>query len=523
MKNKLNKITLTAIAASFAFSTAFAANLPKNCMEEIIDLSKKRGFNMQKFMKELPPEVVKIKAQAKAPVQFIFGPGSDDKVTDIGLTVGCLKAFPESTSQIQSLLKDVSLKIGTDLAANKLEIPKITASTFNSTNSAAVPIKVPAVQQNVIVNMAVIETKVDAEPAVAKEFKPSELSYITKEIHRQAINNLPKTKFTIIAEQSQAQGDMISLGKKIGADFITQGTVSKFRKNYILTVEIYDAKNGKLVLSSDPVESEKAEVLLSGFREIAPDFFKRLEGELSGFRKTAPAPSKQAPNNSNTVCKTETDKAKSIYDECVKMGKASNGYTKCAEDYKEQKGKAEQVCKAASITSQPASFNIFGPAANSVNQAPVSQSPVPVTKDYADAYKTIKMPNGKVWMAENVNYKTGKNACYQNNASICQKCGLLYDWETAKTVCPVGWHLPSDAEWTALENAIGGSSTAGEVLKSKSGWNGNGNGTDKYGFSAFACGYGYSGGESFGSYGLGAYFWSATENDSRLCSLTVQI
>jgi uncharacterized protein (TIGR02145 family) len=73
--------------------------------------------------------------------------------------------------------------------------------------------------------------------------------------------------------------------------------------------------------------------------------------------------------------------------------------------------------------------------------------------------------------------------------------------------------LPTNAEWTALEKAIGGSSRAGTILKSKSGWNNNGNGTDRYGFSAFACGYGYSGGESFGSYGLSAYFWSATEND----------
>jgi uncharacterized protein (TIGR02145 family) len=474
-------------------------------MEEIIALSKKRGFNMQKFMKELPPEVVKIKAQSKAPMQFIFGPGSDDKLTDIGLTVGCIKAFPESSGQIQSLLKDVSLKIGTDLAINKLGIEKNTIKpTYNSTNSAT-PIIAPVVQQNVIVNMAVIETKIDAEPAVAKEFKPSELSYMTKEIHRQAINNLPKPKYSIIIEQSQAQSDMTSLGEKIGADFIMRGVVNKFRKNYILTVEIYDAKSGKLALSSDPIGNEKAEELLSGFREIALDFFKRLEDELSVLRKTAPAPSKQVPNNSNTACKTEVGKAKSIYDECVKMGKASSGYAKCAEVYKRQKEKTEQICNS----------NVNGNY-NGIANSQSSNFSVPLKEEEDKIHKTIKMPDGKLWMAENLSIKTGNSVCYQNNASICQKCGRLYDWETAMKACPVGWHLPTDAEWIALEKAIGGSSVAGKFLKSKSGWDGNGNGTDKYGFSALACGHSYSGGESFGYFGLSAYFWSTSEDDSRI-------
>jgi len=43
--------------------------------------------------------------------------------------------------------------------------------------------------------------------------------------------------------------------------------------------------------------------------------------------------------------------------------------------------------------------------------------------------------------------------------------------------------LPSDDEWTALENAVGGRDVA-KKLKSKSGWNSNGNGTDEFGFSA---------------------------------------
>ena len=76
-------------------------------------------------------------------------------------------------------------------------------------------------------------------------------------------------------------------------------------------------------------------------------------------------------------------------------------------------------------------------------------------------------------------------------------------------ICPAGWHMPSDAEWTTLTNFVGGSSTAGAKLKSMSGWSGGGNGNDYYGFSALPGGIGYGG--SFYDVGLNGYWWSATE------------
>jgi hypothetical protein len=169
-----------------------------------------------------------------------------------------------------------------------------------ATASATVP---AAVRLNPTVNLAVLETKIDADPAVVKEFKPSELRYITQEIRRQSVNNLPKPKFSVMVDSAQMQNDVVSLGEKMDADFIARGILGKFRKNYTFTVEVYDAGNGKLILSSDPIESEKAEDMLSGFRKTAPDFFKkleneltRIEGELGGFRRAAPvAQPKPAP------------------------------------------------------------------------------------------------------------------------------------------------------------------------------------------------------------------------------------
>ncbi|MCL2184155.1 MAG: fibrobacter succinogenes major paralogous domain-containing protein [Chitinispirillia bacterium] len=128
-------------------------------------------------------------------------------------------------------------------------------------------------------------------------------------------------------------------------------------------------------------------------------------------------------------------------------------------------------------------------------------------------YRTVKIGD-QTWMAENLNYQTDKSVCYDNEESNCQKYGRLYDWNTALKACPAGWHVPSEAEWTALTNAVGGASTAGTKLKSKTGWS-TGTGykaaTDDYGFSALPGGYGYSDG-SFSSAGYRGYWWSATED-----------
>jgi len=122
---------------------------------------------------------------------------------------------------------------------------------------------------------------------------------------------------------------------------------------------------------------------------------------------------------------------------------------------------------------------------------------------------TKKIGN-QTWMAKNLDRATANSKCYENSPDSCAKYGRLYTWDDAKTACPSGWHLPSDAEWTTLENTVG-SSTAGKKLKSTSGWNYDGNGTDDYGFSALPGGFGYSGGDYFYYAGGFGRWWSATE------------
>jgi len=110
-------------------------------------------------------------------------------------------------------------------------------------------------------------------------------------------------------------------------------------------------------------------------------------------------------------------------------------------------------------------------------------------------------------MAENLNYNATGSKCYSNKEANCTKYGRLYNWSTAMSACPNGWHIPSDAEWTALTNYVG--SNAATKLKATSGWNNNKNGTDIYGFSALPGGSGFSGG-GFVNVGDSGNWWSAT-------------
>lgn len=127
-------------------------------------------------------------------------------------------------------------------------------------------------------------------------------------------------------------------------------------------------------------------------------------------------------------------------------------------------------------------------------------------------YKTVKIGD-QTWMAENLDYKTGNSWCYDNNSSNCNKYGRLYDWKTAMNACPNGWHLPNDGEWNTLWTAVGGTNTAGTKLKSKNGWNSNGNGTDSFGFAVLPAGYRNYDGRFFGE-GDYAYFWSSAGSSS---------
>jgi uncharacterized protein (TIGR02145 family) len=160
----------------------------------------------------------------------------------------------------------------------------------------------------------------------------------------------------------------------------------------------------------------------------------------------------------------------------------------------------------------------------------------------SQSYNTAQIGT-QCWIAENLNIGNMINApenqnnnsiiekyCYNNNTANCDTYGGLYQWDEmmqytttpgVQGICPAGWHLPTDAEWTLLTTFLGGDNIAGGKMKStgtiEAGtglWYAPNTGaTNESGFTALPGGARYDYG-SFGSLGGNARFWSSKEAET---------
>ena len=150
--------------------------------------------------------------------------------------------------------------------------------------------------------------------------------------------------------------------------------------------------------------------------------------------------------------------------------------------------------------------------------------------------KSVKIGN-QVWMAENLNvdhYRNGDPiptslsnaqwesttkgayAIYNDDPTNEKIYGKLYNWyavNDSRGLCPIGWHMPIDDEWTLLTLSLGGEKVAGGKMKSTSLWNSPNEGaTNISGFNGLPGGYL----DLFGVYyslGYNGYYWSISEFD----------
>jgi Fibrobacter succinogenes major domain (Fib_succ_major). len=81
----------------------------------------------------------------------------------------------------------------------------------------------------------------------------------------------------------------------------------------------------------------------------------------------------------------------------------------------------------------------------------------------------------------------------------------------SRNIAPLGWHIPTNAEWTALTDYLGGESVAGGKMKSTSGWAQNDNGTNSSGFTALPSGFRFYG--EFQYIGIQDRWWTPDEYD----------
>lgn len=134
-------------------------------------------------------------------------------------------------------------------------------------------------------------------------------------------------------------------------------------------------------------------------------------------------------------------------------------------------------------------------------------------------YRTIEIGT-QTWMAQNLNYSTIDSKCYDGSAANCKKYGRLYLQSEAKSVCPTGWHLPSEKEWNVLNDyvdGINGTDAVGTSLKALGVWDDISSvskGTDLVGFSGLPSVY-FGSVSACGGVKTHGLYWTADVNEYR--------
>ncbi|HAH55530.1 MAG TPA: hypothetical protein DCM02_09715 [Flavobacterium sp.] len=117
------------------------------------------------------------------------------------------------------------------------------------------------------------------------------------------------------------------------------------------------------------------------------------------------------------------------------------------------------------------------------------------------------------WHSDDIANKATYGALYTWAAAMKAGLSSTYNPSGVQGVCPTGWHLPSDAEWTQLTDFLGGTTASVVKLKSTTGWYNGGNGTNESGFTAYPAGVRNSSG-LFNYIGINSRWWCATETNS---------
>ena len=140
------------------------------------------------------------------------------------------------------------------------------------------------------------------------------------------------------------------------------------------------------------------------------------------------------------------------------------------------------------------------------------------TSKYNDGTAIPNATDNSLWSQ----LTTGAWSYYNNDANNNAKYGKLYNWYAVspttngnKNVCPIGWHVPTDAEWTTLRDYLGGEIVAGGKMKEVGtiNWNSpNQNTTNLSLFTALPGGYRWIDG-NYDGLGKSGNWWSSSEYD----------
>ena len=151
-----------------------------------------------------------------------------------------------------------------------------------------------------------------------------------------------------------------------------------------------------------------------------------------------------------------------------------------------------------------------------------------------NVYKTIQIDD-QTWMAQNLavtKYNDGEQIplvvdnstwlsldsdAYSWYANIEVKYGALYNWYAVNSgkLCPAGWRVPTDEDWTNLTDFFGGDDVAGDKLKEATytHWANPNRGSNSSGFTALPGGSRSSSG-IYNAVKRDGYWWTSSYSDS---------
>ena len=180
-----------------------------------------------------------------------------------------------------------------------LSVFKKHIALHNPINPLIMIIMVQTVAVFAINNVAVLELL--PNESVEKEIRIEESRHLTDELRRQAVMNLPKGGYTVMTRDNiialippdekeaecLAESCAVEIGRAIGAEFITQGTIGKFGDMLTISVELYETMGAKL-LASIVFESKDINGLLNVIRNEAKPLFRSILDTKQG--KPMPEP-----------------------------------------------------------------------------------------------------------------------------------------------------------------------------------------------------------------------------------------
>lgn len=173
-----------------------------------------------------------------------------------------------------------------------------------------------------------------------------------------------------------------------------------------------------------------------------------------------------------------------------------------------------------------------------------AQTDCPTATDAdGNTYPTVRIGT-QCWTAENMHATHGVDGqeiplseqrsdrtpyryCPNGRSKNVATYGYLYNWEAAKMVCPKGWHLPSDAEWTQLTDFVSSqrpyvcsdkAENNAKALAAATGWKRckksctagyHPEENNATGFAVLPAGGFYD--DGYGYFSYGTFFWTSTE------------